>query len=58
MKFATEYIIWTEEQWDCVYFSKESKFKQMVEGLFDAVRRSDICLSALKAVLNLKEEVW
>ena len=26
MKFATEYITWTEEQWDCVPFSDESKF--------------------------------
>ena len=26
MKFATEHVIWTEEQWDCVYFSDKSKF--------------------------------
>ena len=26
LKFATEHIIWTEEQWDCVHFSNESKF--------------------------------
>ena len=26
LKFATEHVIWTEEQWDCVHFSKESKF--------------------------------
>ena len=28
------------------------------ESLFDAVLRNDICLSTLKAVLNLEEEVW
>ena len=26
LKFAPKYIISTEEQWDCVYFSNESKF--------------------------------
>ena len=26
LKFATEHVRWTEEQWDCVYFSDESKF--------------------------------
>ena len=26
LKFVTEHIIWTEVQWDCVYFSDESKF--------------------------------
>ena len=26
LKFATEHIIWTEEQWDYVPFSDESKF--------------------------------
>ena len=26
LKFATEHVIWTEEQWDCVHFSDESKF--------------------------------
>ena len=26
LKFATEHVIWTEEQWVCVYFSDESKF--------------------------------
>ena len=26
LKFATEHVIWTEEQWDCVHFSGESKF--------------------------------
>ena len=25
-KFATEYIMWTEEQWNIVHFSEESKF--------------------------------
>ena len=30
----------------------------MEEGLFDAVLRNDISLSALKAALNLEEEVW
>ena len=28
------------------------------ECLLDAVRRNDICLNALKAALNLEEEVW
>ena len=28
LKFATEHVIWTEEQWDCVPFSNESKFNQ------------------------------
>ena len=26
LKYATEYVIWTEEQLDCVHFSDESKF--------------------------------
>ena len=26
LKFATEHVIWTEEQWDCIPFSDESKF--------------------------------
>ena len=34
LKFATEHIIWTEEQWDCVHFSNESKF-----NLFGCDRR-------------------
>ena len=25
-KFATAHVIWTEGQWDCIYFSDESKF--------------------------------
>ena len=28
------------------------------EGLFNTVLRNDICLSVLKAALNLEEEVW
>ena len=28
------------------------------EDSFDAVQRNDICFSALKAALNLEEEVW
>ena len=34
LKFATEHIIWTEEQWDCVHFNDESKF-----NLFGCERR-------------------
>ena len=30
LKFAAEHVLWTEEQWDCVHFSDESKF-----NLFD-----------------------
>ena len=26
LKFATEHVIWTDEQWECVHFSNESKF--------------------------------
>ena len=26
LKFANEHVIWTEEQWDCIHFSDESKF--------------------------------
>ena len=26
LKFAAEHVICTEEQWDCVHFSDESKF--------------------------------
>ena len=26
LKFSTEHVIWTEEQWDCVQFSDELKF--------------------------------
>ena len=32
--------------------------KVTVEGSFDAVLRNDILLNALKAALNLEEEVW
>ena len=35
LKFVTEHVIWTEEQWDCIYFSDESKF-----NLFGCDRRS------------------
>ena len=34
LKFAIEHIIWTEEQWDCIHFSEESKF-----NLFSCDRR-------------------
>ena len=23
LKFATEHVIWTEEQWDCIHFSED-----------------------------------
>ena len=26
LKFVLEHVIWTEEQWDCIHFSDESKF--------------------------------
>ena len=26
LKFASEHVIWTEEQWDCVPFRDDSKF--------------------------------
>ena len=61
LKFATEHVIGIEEQWDCVHFSSESYLTcsiVMGEGSFDIVLRNDIRLSALKAVLNLEEEVW
>ena len=61
LKFATEHVIGTEEQWNCVHFSDESKlnlFGCLEEGSFDEVLRNVIHLSALKAELNLEEEVW
>ena len=27
LKFVTEHVTWTEDQWDCVHFINESKFK-------------------------------
>ena len=60
LKFTTEHVIRTEEQWDYVHFSNESKFNLfdlMREGSFDSVLRNNIHLCALKAALNLEEEV-
>ena len=60
LKFATEHVIWTDEQWDCAHFNDESKFHLFAcdgEGSFDADLRNDVCLSALKAALNLEEEL-
>ena len=40
LKFAAEHVIWTEEQWDCVHLSDESKINLFVcEGRM-FVRRS------------------
>ena len=61
-KFATEHVIWTEEKWDCVYFSDESKFNLFgCDGrrfVQHSCARNNIRLSALKAALDLEEEVW
>ena len=38
LKFATEHVTWTEEQWDFVHFSNESKF-----SLFSYDRRFVQC---------------
>ena len=40
LKFVTEHIIWTEEQWDCVHFSNESKFNRFGSNRRRFVRRS------------------
>ena len=40
LKFSTEHIILTEEQWDCVYFSDESKFNLFGCDGRSLVRRS------------------
>ena len=34
LKFTTEHVIWTEEQWDCIHFGNGSKF-----NLFGCDRR-------------------
>ena len=52
LKFATEHVIWTEEQLDCVHLRNKSKLNCSVvtgKGSFDTVLRNDIHLSALKA---------
>ena len=61
LKFATEHVIGIEERWVCVHFSDDwmcNRFRCHGEGSFDAVLRNDIRLCALKAALNLEEEVW
>ena len=40
LKFATEYVMWTEEQLDCVHFSDESKFNLFGCGGRRLIRRS------------------
>ena len=40
LKFATEHVIWTEELWDCVHFSDESKFNLVSCDGRSFVRRS------------------
>ena len=61
LKFATEHVLWTE---DCgiVFISamNQSLTCSVVteEGSFDAVLRNNIRLCALKAALNLEDEVW
>ena len=39
--FATEHILWTEEQWNMVHFSDESKFNLFGSGGERFVRRKD-----------------
>ena len=60
LKIATEHVIWTEEQWECIHFSDESKFNLFGwDGIrFDAFQRNNIHLCALKATINVEEEVW
>ena len=46
LKFATEHVLWTEEQCNCVPFNNESKFNQFCcEGSFGAFLRINIRLS-------------
>ena len=40
LKFATDYVIWTEEHRDCVHFSDESKFNMFGNDRKRFVRRS------------------
>ena len=50
LKFATEHVKWSEEQWDCIHFSDVTG-----ESTFDTVLRNDIRLRALKVALNFEE---
>ena len=48
-KFATEHVIWTDEQWDGVHFSQGFTCSVVMgEGLFFAVLRNNICFSSVK----------
>ena len=40
LKFSTEHIIWTEEEWDYIHFSDELKFNLFGYGERRFVRRS------------------
>ena len=58
IKFASEYILWAEEQRLRSFQLSLTCSVVTEEGLFDAIQRNDIHLSGPKAAENLKEEVW
>ena len=58
LKFATENLIWTEEQWDCIYFSGESKFNLFGCDGRRFVRHSLKKLYSPQCAKNLGEKVW
>ena len=51
LKFASEHVIWTEAMTESLTCSVVTG-----EGSFDTILRHDICLSVLKAALNLEED--
>ena len=59
LKFTTEHVIWTEEQWDCVHFSNESML-----NLFGCNRRGFVWCSLkewcspLCTIGSIKFRVW
>ena len=58
LKFATEHVIWTEEQWGCVHFSDESKLNLFGWDKRRFIRRSPKERYSLKSALNFKMKVW
>ena len=60
LKFATEYVMSAKEQWDVFISAMRQSLTCSVvtgDGSVVADLRNNIRLSALKAALNLEEEV-
>ena len=56
LDFATEYILWTEEQWNMVHFSDESKFNLFGSDGKRFVRRKNG--ERLSPQCVKKTEIW